>query len=1403
MENLRNKPVSMRRRPTIRLALGLVTLAGCASLENEEPAPVRRAEVSQTYAPLVGQDGDYTVTAANTVVNSYTTLGLGATQADKTINVTNVAALVNPTNGMPLKKGDLLLIYQAQGATIDTTDNPAQYGNITALNGAGSFEFVVVDSISGNSIAVGSCGGLRNAYPMPGKAQVVRVPQFNNLTVQAGGAIVAKAWDGQSGGVVAIHVANKTTLAGSIDVTAQGFRGGLTDAVSNVAGVSKVATMRTSDPMLGAEKGESIAGSADDYQTAGSGKYGRGAPANGGGGGNAHNAGGGGGGGGGNPMLWTGQGVMDGLIPGAAAWVLDQGYKDNGNKLTSSTGGGRGGYTYSRPMGMAPDPTLDGPGSTKWGADNRQDVGGIGGRPLDPNPGFQAFMGGGGGAGDQDNNSGGSGGNGGGVVILVSDTVTVPGAMTGFIRASGGDGADTTNSHNDAAGGGGGGGSILIFANKKLDSDVRLFADGGFGGSQRRAPSDVNEADGPGGGGGGGFVAHSTVGTPTVSTKGVTAGNTVGATLSKFPANGATNGNAGKSMALSRQPTIAGMPGYYPLCVPSDLEVQVTPPGAPVQPGQTASFNVSVTNKGENPAIGTDIVTTLPSGIPQAQITWTCTATGGATCAMSSGTGPLPTQADLPAGGSVQFAVKVPVPSMSAMATVSLGVSAQPPPGYLDPVPMNNSATGMAPIVGGTTVTPQSDLEVTATKSPENPTPGTETTVTINVKNLGKDAATRPVVVFSIPPGSTVTQAPPKTGDTNAQWNCVADGSTYTCTANSDLPAFTPAPPIVVKFKTPPDTAGGGTPQVVVSGGSPGSSDPNPLNNTTVIDVGPVKTRPTADLSLVVTKTPQTAGPGTEATFTLQVANKGPDTAQNPSVTFTVPPGSTVTQPAQGSGWACTRTASTFVCVTGALAPGSAPPITVKIVAPQPASSQTPAGSVAGMVGAPSVTDPNPANNSDSKPVAGNLTATGSDLSIRITADKTSPIPGDTVTYTAVAENRGPDTVQAPSVVINLPPGAKVTQAPQGDGWSCVLTNLSVLCTRPSVDKGAAPPITVQVQLPTSTSTGAPAGAPTTSAVVGAPINNDPDPSNNTSVIDGRPLTPRTNADLALSITKSPQGGGAGTDITYTVQASNKGPGEAANPSVTFSVPPGSTIVQGAQGQGWACFQSGYSFTCYLGATLKPGDAPPITVKVNTPAPATGAVAGVVNSPSTSDPDPLNNTASASVGATPSSGSDLSVRVSVDPSNPKSNTEATYTAEVSNAGPDPVKNPVVTILLPPGSDIVDGPRGDGWTCARETAVVVCTRDSVSQGSAPPVTVKVRLPYDPSGGAAAGRATVNAAGNNDPNLANNVASSELFRLTGGGFACSATGLPGAGGAAPIGALLSSLVLLLRRRRAPRA
>lgn len=501
-----------------------------------------------------GKDGNANVVTANRIVNEYTFLTANAASGNTSINVSGSGLNVNNRFSGNLAAGDLIMIIQMQGATIlgeaDTAhplySNPdnATWGTITNYNNCGNHELCQVAAVPDGTTITIDCG-LLNDYTVSGKVQIVRVPRFNTLTITVPGVLTCQSWNGTTGGVLALEVYGITTMntGAKISTTGKGFRGAA--LYTPAAPRSQTLYYSSSTLTVSANKGEGIAGYDNDYNLYG-GKYCRGAAANAGGGGNVWNSGGGGGANGGSVAAWTGQGKPDTSTAGwSTAWNLES----PGFATSTSSGGGRGGYSFS---GSDQDATVDPPDNLIWGGYARVNIGGLGGRPLDYSTG-RIFMGGGGGGGEQDNNQGGVGGAGGGIIYFTSYGA-ISGTGNDSIRSDGNNGGHSfitppisSYSGKDGAGGAGGGGTI-VFKTPGINGLV-LTAKGGKGGNQVLTAGSfyfgaMDEAEGPGGGGGGGYIALSS-GSVTQIADGGGNGTTNSDGLTEFPPNGATQGDAG------------------------------------------------------------------------------------------------------------------------------------------------------------------------------------------------------------------------------------------------------------------------------------------------------------------------------------------------------------------------------------------------------------------------------------------------------------------------------------------------------------------------------------------------------------------------------------------------------------------------------------------------------------------------------------------------------------------------------------------------------------------------------------------------------------------------------------------------------------------------------------------
>ncbi|MDX2361801.1 MAG: gliding motility-associated C-terminal domain-containing protein [Crocinitomicaceae bacterium] len=541
------------------------------------------------------KDGDFTTTGPNTIVNTYTYLTANATAGTASITVDD-NTMAGAQFGGNLVAGDLILIIQMQGASMNNDpqfspaysvpngftwfvnwfDHAEVWGSLTTTgwggyNNSGKFEQVEVMSVSGGNTINLQCA-LQNNYTQSGHVQIVRIPRFNNLTVDDGPqSIVPATWNGQTGGIVAIEVEQVLDInaGSSISASDEGFRGGQVDNVgqsgdpSNTTGVT---FLGSDNAIEGSEKGEGIFGFYTEYDAIWA-RYGIAAATNGGGGGGYQNAGGGGGS---NvytgALRYTGTGVPDQGAGGiyTPAWNLDISFPPDPNLdilnpptehllmtpigTNLSPGGGRGGYSLSDGFGT-PNPLVVGPRNSSWNGDARKSNGGLGGHALQYDA-TRIFFGGGGGAGDQDSGQGGSGGRGGGLVFI-SNYGSVTGA--GTIEANGEAGGSTGPAQgNDGAGGGGAGGWIHIENATALPASIQLSATGGDGGDMIHQTLGFvpDEADGPGGSGAGGAIAFNS-GAPTqnvvAGSNGVVSTDHPTQMMVNFPPNGATNGFVGES----------------------------------------------------------------------------------------------------------------------------------------------------------------------------------------------------------------------------------------------------------------------------------------------------------------------------------------------------------------------------------------------------------------------------------------------------------------------------------------------------------------------------------------------------------------------------------------------------------------------------------------------------------------------------------------------------------------------------------------------------------------------------------------------------------------------------------------------------------------------------------------
>ena len=110
---------------------------------------------------------------------------------------------------------------------LNTTDFSLSNGNVVLVINmlSGEYELRQVSFVSGSNVTL-SAGSIANSN-FSSNSQMIKVPQYSNLTINAG-SITCPAWDGETGGVICFLVSNTLNLNnGQIDAAGKGFYNGL------------------------------------------------------------------------------------------------------------------------------------------------------------------------------------------------------------------------------------------------------------------------------------------------------------------------------------------------------------------------------------------------------------------------------------------------------------------------------------------------------------------------------------------------------------------------------------------------------------------------------------------------------------------------------------------------------------------------------------------------------------------------------------------------------------------------------------------------------------------------------------------------------------------------------------------------------------------------------------------------------------------------------------------------------------------------------------------------------------------------------------------------------------------------------------------------------------------------
>jgi uncharacterized repeat protein (TIGR01451 family) len=750
-------------------------------------------------------------------------------------------------------------------------------------------------------------------------------------------------------------------------------------------------------------------------------------------------------------------------------------------------------------------------------------------------------------------------------------------------------------------------------------------------------------------------------------------------------------------------------------------DMAVTTTGASsVTAGTTDTYTITLTNKGPSDAAGvvlTDNLATVPIFGAGSAIT----PAAGNPDAFTSATGPgiftETANAPIPAGNVDQFIVTSPILA-SAASGASFTDKQSVASTTTDPDLSNNSSS--------ITVAVATAADVSVTKTgPATITAGTTVTYTLTVTNSGPSDAQNVNLSDALPAGLSfigpVTQ--------------VAGTDAFTDTSTGNTPSVNlPTLPNgstdsfqVVAFAA--SSLANGAKLSDTASVSAATTDTNLTNNSFTL-ASTVATSTFLNLSQTA---PANATAGANITYSITVMNAGPSDAAGVVVTDTLPAGVTFVSEQQVAGTDAfvlshTTTGATFSAAT--VVAGNTDTIElVGLISPSTASGTM-------LTNNTTITSTTTNTNPVTTAPGTTTVMTSADLAVTKTGPATITA-GTSITYTLTLTNLGPSDSLNVTLTDALPAGLTLVSEAQVSGTD-TFTDMSAgntaSFTAGTVASGSTDVFHVVAAAASSTTSGT---AFMDTATVSSATTPDPNAANDSSLFT---TTATTSADLAV-VNTGPPTITAGTTITYTIRATNSGPSDAVNVTLSDTLPAGFTLSSltglTTNPDGFAPAGSSTVFA----ATMAAGNTDVFQVVAVA---ASNLVAGSmvsdtanISSAGTPDPNTTNNT-SISTAAIVTAAS-VSV-AKTGPNTVTAGTTITYTITVANTGPSDAQAVVLSDTLPAGvtfQSITPAPTNpDNFTPFTLVGGVVSSPAAgvtVAAGNTDVFTLVVAVPSNAAGG----------------------------------------------------------------------
>lgn len=619
------------------------------------------------------------------------------------------------------------------------------------------------------------------------------------------------------------------------------------------------------------------------------------------------------------------------------------------------------------------------------------------------------------------------------------------------------------------------------------------------------------------------------------------------------------------------------------------------------------------------------------------------------------------------------------------------------------------AAAGVTPIgqqvssnVATATINVGTDVGVTKTVDDASPPIGSDVTFTVTATNHGPGVASAAVVNDLLPSGLTLVSATASQGSYNPTSGNWAVGTLQVGQAE----ALT----IVARV----DTAAAVTNAATLT--SLAQPDLNSRNNADSVVVNPVV--PTTDIAITKSVDQRSIRLGQDATFTVTATNNGPAAATGVTVIDAIPNGLTFVS-SDGD-----YDPGSALWTVGSLAVNATKTLHITVRADATGSYQNTAG-----LRDVSPQDINQANNVDTAALA--VTPKEADLQIvkNIVSGTDNLQVGDHVTYSVTVTNAGPDAV--PDAVVTDTPvsGLTVLSATPSQG-SVDIAGLT--WTVGALDPGATATIFVIVRIDTQ-------GTKDNLATVSSATVEDPDLTNNTSEASFS-ASPQ---QLDIAVTKSVDDASPalGSNVTFTVTATNNGPSDATNLVLGDALPAGLTFVSADPS---ANYDTGTGL--WTVGSLASGGQATLTVVARADSPGTATNTAALRTVDQADTDPTNNSASAIVDVTQRA--DLQLTKTVSPTVATPGQVVTYTVTITNHGPNTADDIRAVDPVQVQVDVVGSHATQGSFDASRLEWDVGT---LHPNETATLTVRVKADLV---GTFLNTAVISQSGVPDPNLANN-------------------------------------------------